>query len=137
MAIRETHIGSDFSVAGRRISWTMHYAIHKENTLITTLVQFPLAEAVSLEQARELFLSTAPKYTKVPGLLRKHYLVAEDGRSAGGAYLWKSRADAEKLFTEEWKEFIVGKYGSQPTIIWLNTPVVVDNGVGAIITDLE
>ncbi len=105
--------------------------------MITTLVQFPLPEAVTLEHARELFLSTATKYTKVPGLLRKHYLLAEDRRSAGGAYLWESRADAEKLFTEEWKEFIVGKYGSQPSIIWLDTPVVVDNSTGAIITDVN
>jgi hypothetical protein len=104
--------------------------------MITTLVQFPLPEAITIEQARELFLSTAPKYTTVPGLLRKHYLLAEDGRSAGGVYLWRSREDAEKLFTEAWRDFIVGKYGSQPAIVWLHTPVVVDNGDGAVITEV-
>lgn len=103
--------------------------------MITTIVQFRIPEAITLEQAREIFLSTAPKYVGVAGLIRKQYLVAADGYSAGGVYLWKSREDAERLFTEEWKKFILDKYGSEPTIVWMNTPVIVDNVVGTIITD--
>jgi len=103
--------------------------------MVTTIVQFRLPEAITLGQAREIFLTTAPKYVGVAGLIRKQYLVSEDGHSAGGVYLWKTREDAERLFTADWYEFIRGKYGSEPTIAWLNTPVIVDNVVGTIITD--
>ena len=103
--------------------------------MITTLVQFKLPEPITPAKAKEIFLSTASKYTAVPGLLRKHYLLTEDGRSAGGVYLWQSRADAERLFTGDWKKFVYDKYGSEPVISWFNTPVVVDSGSGKIITD--
>ena len=95
--------------------------------MITTLVQFKLPEPISAEQAKEVFLSTAPKYASVPGLLRKQYLISDDGRTAGGVYLWQSRGDAERLYTDEWKKFVVDKYGSEPVINWFVTPVVVDN----------
>jgi hypothetical protein len=109
----------------------------KEIAMITTLVQFRLPEPITAEKAKEIFLSTAPKYTSVPGLLRKHYLITEDGLNAGGVYLWKSRADAERLFTDDWRKFVVDKYGSEPVINWFVTPVVVDNGAGKIITGEE
>ena len=102
--------------------------------MITTLVQFKLPEAFTPEKAKEVFLSTAPKYTSVPGLLRKQYLVSEDGRIAGGVYLWKTREAAELLFTTDWRKFVVDKYGSEPAVSWFITPVVVDNVSGKIIT---
>ena len=102
--------------------------------MITTLVQFKLPEPITPEMAKEVFLSTAPKYAAVPGQLRKQYLLSEDGRTAGGVYLWKSRKEAELLFTADWKKFIVEKYGSEPSISWFVTPVVVDSGSGKIIT---
>ena len=36
---------------------------------------------------------------------------------------------------KEWKAFVRGKYGSDPSLTFLETPVVVDNVVEAIITD--
>ena len=48
------------------------------------------AQPMTLAQARETFLSTAPKYQGMPGLIRKYYVVSEDGRRAGGVYLWAS-----------------------------------------------
>ena len=102
--------------------------------MITTLVQFKLPEPITPEKAKEVFLSTAPKYTNVSGLLRKQYLISEDGRIAGGVYLWNSRGEAELLFTNDWRKFVVEKYGSEPNISWFVTPVVVDNVSGKIIT---
>jgi len=102
--------------------------------MITTLVQFKLPEPISPEKAQEIFLSTASKYTEVPGLLRKQYLITEDGGTAGGVYLWRSREYAERLFTDDWKKFVVDKYGSAPVISWFVTPVLVDNVSGTILT---
>lgn len=103
--------------------------------MITALVQFKLPQPISREKGREIFLSTAPKYREVPGLLRKYYLLSMDGQTAGGVYLWKSRQQAEQLYTEEWRKFILGKYGSEPTVTYYESPVIVDNLTGEIIKD--
>jgi hypothetical protein len=95
--------------------------------MITAFVQFRLPQQLSLAQAREKFISTAPKYREIEGLLRKYYILAKDGKTAGGVYLWRSQQDAEKLYTDAWKKFIVEKYGAEPTIIYFDSPVVVDN----------
>jgi len=43
--------------------------------MITALVQFKLPQPVTREKAQEIFLSTAPRYRKTPGLIRKYYLL--------------------------------------------------------------
>ena len=77
------------------------------------------------------FQTTAPN-TGDAGLLRKNYCMSEDGRRAGGIYVWASRADAERLYTAEWKAFVQGKYGAPPIIEYLHSPVMVDNREDAI-----
>ena len=52
--------------------------------MITALVQFKLPKPVTREQAKEIFLSTALKYRKTQGLVRKYYLLSQDGGTAGG-----------------------------------------------------
>jgi hypothetical protein len=95
--------------------------------MITVIVEFKLPQVMSVAQARETFLSTAPRYRDMPGLLRKYYFLSEDGAKAGGIYLWNSREDANRLYTEEWKAFVRGKYGTEPSVTYLDCPVVVDN----------
>lgn len=103
--------------------------------MITVIVEFNLPQPISSSQAKEIFLSTAPKYQGMPGLLRKYYFLTPDGTKAGGIYLWKSREDAGRVYTEEWKLFVRGKYGSDPALTFLETPVVVDNVLNEIIAD--
>lgn len=103
--------------------------------MITTIVQFNVSEPIELEEAKKLFSGTAPKYVKVQGLIRKYYLLSNDGKTAGGVYLWKSEEDAEKFYTQDWKEFILEKYGSNPIITYFNSPVIVDNLSEQIICD--
>ena len=102
--------------------------------MITVIVEFKLPQPISHVQARETFLSTAPKYQGVPGLIRKYYFRVPDGTKVGGVYLWKSREDADRVYTEEWKSFVYGKYGSDPVLTYLETPVVVDNVSNEIIS---
>jgi hypothetical protein len=103
--------------------------------MITALVQFRLPQPITREKAREVFSSTAPKYREVQGLIRKYYVLSQDGSTAGGVYLWNSPADAERLYTDEWKKFIRDKYGAEPSVTYFESPVIVDNAVGKIITD--
>lgn len=95
--------------------------------MITAIVEFKLPQAISPQQAKDTFLSTAPKYLDMPGLIRKYYFLSEDGSKAGGIYLWASREDANRVYTEEWKAFVRGKYGTEPNLTFLACPVVVDN----------
>ena len=103
--------------------------------MITALVQFKLPEPVTVEKAKEMFSGTAPKYQKVEGLIRKYYILSEDGRTAGGVYLWKSKEEAEQLYNAEWRKFVAGKYGNEPQVTFFTSPVVVDNPSGKIIKD--
>ena len=103
--------------------------------MITALVQFKLPQPLSREEAREIFLTTAPKYREMEGLIRKYYMLSQDGGTAGGVYLWNSQEDALRLYTDEWKTFIFEKYGALPSVIFFESPVVVDNTTGEIISN--
>jgi hypothetical protein len=103
--------------------------------MITAIVQFHLPVALPLEKAEALFLKSAPQYRETPGLIRKYYLLAEDGQTAGGVYLWKCRADAERFYSDAWKAFIQEKYAAAPSVTYFHSPVIVDNLAGEIIPE--
>ena len=97
--------------------------------MVTVIVQFKVGDA-KFEALKEVFAASVPKFQQVPGLLRKYYLLSDDGETAGGVYLWKSRADAEALYTPEWKQMLEEKYGSEPVLSYFESPVIVDNQNG-------
>ena len=103
--------------------------------MITVITTFQLPKPITREEARGIFLSTAPKYQGVAGLLRKCYILSQDGSTVGGIYLWNSRAEAEAMYTESWRVFVRNKYGADPTVTYFDSPVVVDNLTHEILAD--
>jgi hypothetical protein len=103
--------------------------------MIIVLTTFTLPTPITREEARSIFLSTAPTYRGVQGLLRKYYVLSQDGATVGGVYLWHSRPEAEALFTESWRSFVREKYGTDPTVTYFENPVVVDNVAQQILAD--
>jgi hypothetical protein len=103
--------------------------------MITALVQFKLPQPLTREKAQQLFVGTAPKYRATSGLIRKYYLLSEDGGTVGGVYLWKSKKDAEGLYTREWEDFVREKYGASPVVTYFECPVVVDNLTNEVVSD--
>jgi hypothetical protein len=103
--------------------------------MIITLTSFTLPERLSRDEIHKIFLSTAPKYREPGGLYSKHYVISENGTSVGGVYMWKTRADAEAMYTDAWREFVRGKYGTEPSVTYFDCPVIVDNVAGKIIPD--
>ncbi len=99
---------------------------------VMAIVSFKLPQRQTLDQAAATFQSTAPKYLGMPGLLRKNYFLTEDGMRAGGVYVWESRQAAERVYTAEWKAFVKSKYGNDAEIVYVDTPVMVDNEQGRI-----
>jgi hypothetical protein len=100
--------------------------------MIVAIVTFRLPKPTSLDEITKTFQSTAPRYQGIPGLLRKNYWLSEDGRRAGGIYVWETRADAERVYTADWKKLVESKYGNPPEIEYLHSPVMVDNRDGSI-----
>lgn len=103
--------------------------------MITAIVQIKLSAPVSRDKANDLFINSSPKYLNMPGLVRKYYLLSEDGSTAGGVYLWESREEAEQLYSAEWRQAITDKYGTPPSITYFASPVIVDNVVNQIIVN--
>lgn len=102
--------------------------------MIIAFTSFTLPKPITREEARSIFLSTAPKYQGVPGLFRKQYLLSEDGITVGGVYLWNSKAEAEAMYTESWRTFVREKYGTEVIVTYFENPVLVDNVAQQIIT---
>ncbi len=100
--------------------------------MIVAIVTFRLPNPTSLTEITKTFQSTAPRYQGMRGLLRKNYWVSDDGRRAGGIYVWETRADAERVYTADWTALVQSKYGSPPEIEFLHSPVMVDNRDGTI-----
>ena len=99
---------------------------------VTAIVRFALPEDKTRESAKAAFEASAPLYRGVQGLIRKYYLLSEDGRTGGGVYLFESREDAERLYDAAWRAGIRERLGAEPSIEYFESPVIVDNEVGAI-----
>ena len=95
--------------------------------MIVAVVTFQLPKATKAEEMTADFQAAVPMFQSVPGLLTKYFYVSEDGRRAGGIYVWASRADADRIYKGEWRAFVEKKFGSPPTIDFLNSPVMVEN----------
>jgi hypothetical protein len=95
--------------------------------MITAIVNFRLPAEIDAKKAAELFKGSASKYRGMTGLVRKYYLFDEQNRVGGGVFLWKSRADADAVYTPQWKAYIAERYGTPPDIRYFETSVVVDN----------
>ncbi|HSQ62340.1 MAG TPA: hypothetical protein VLM85_03975 [Polyangiaceae bacterium] len=103
--------------------------------MILAIVTYNLPRRATLEEARSVASARAPTYLNVPGLLRKNFCLSEDGKRAGGVYVWDSKARAEAFYTPEWRQLVTGLYGAAPEIVYMHSPVMVDNSTGRIVTD--
>ena len=103
--------------------------------MITAIATFRLPRRLTVDEARAIFQSTAPRYQSQPGLLRKYYVLSDDGMTAGGVYLWQSRQDADALYDDAWRAFVTEKYGAPPQVTYMDSPVIVDNTTQQIIVE--
>jgi hypothetical protein len=94
--------------------------------MIVAVVNFDLPAPLPPEEARSMFAASAPNYQKVDGLRRKHFLLSDDGRTAGGVYLWDSRQQADALYDETWRQRLTARYGSEPRVTFYDSQVTVD-----------
>jgi heme-degrading monooxygenase HmoA len=97
---------------------------------VSTLVTLPTPAGIGKAQLVQEFQAAIPTYRAVPGLLRKYFIITEDGRF-GGIYLWKDQAAAEQWFNAAWKERVRATYGTDATLEWFNTAILTPSKLAA------
>lgn len=95
--------------------------------MITVIVKFSLADLPKREAIANDFSNISEMFYDIPDLLRKYFIISEDGMSAGGIYLWENRKSAEEFHGENFRLIIQERYGIAPEITIFNCPIVVDN----------
>jgi len=101
--------------------------------MITEIVIFSIPEEMSREEVITGFEANAPNWKANPDLIHKSYLVDIETRTAGGVYLWHTRADGERWHGEEFRQRILSKFGNEPRSQFFETPIVVDNVADEIV----
>ncbi len=101
--------------------------------MVAVVVNYDLAPSFTTQRVRDYFNQAIPKFMNLPGLIRKYFLVSEDGHSAGSVYLWEDREKALAFHDEAWKDFMANKYGYRPTITVFDCPYVVDNAYDEVV----
>jgi hypothetical protein len=87
---------------------------------------YDLPATIDEAACRAHFHAIAPGFLTVPGLIRKQFIHAAGGGSAGGSYLWENREAAEAFYSGPWLEGIVQRYGAPPRITYFETFAIAD-----------
>ena len=95
-------------------------------TMTTAIIQYPLPPGAPMDAVKSGFLEVAPFFQSPPGLLRKYFLLSDDGARGGGVYLWTSRQTARDFSEGTIRPMIKEKCHVEPSITYFETPVIVD-----------
>lgn len=96
--------------------------------MITVITRFAVPSTLNASQMREAFTQAAPGFRKVPGLIRKQFLLSADGRTAGGVYLWEDEEVARSFMQQRVAPMIREKYQVEAMMEFYESPVLVENG---------
>src|SRR5262245_21911605 len=103
--------------------------------MITSITRFQLPPGIPTQAVKKGFVEVAPKFKQPSGLLRKYFLISEDGKTGGGVYLWNSMEQARSFSEGVLLPMIKEKFQLAPSIEYFDSPVVVDNLTSEIIAD--
>ena len=98
--------------------------------MILELVEFNSPKGWSRQQVAEEARNVIPHWQANKQLLRKHFLLELDGKTGGGVYLWPTLQDAQKAHDEAWRQSIIKRTGSAPTIRYFDLFLLIDNEKG-------
>jgi hypothetical protein len=94
---------------------------------------FHVPEGTSKQDLVKTINASAPTYLGIPGLIRKYYGIAEDGKTLVGIYLWKSKQQADAFYTTQWVAMVTDRWRSAPTKQEWSTPMVVESEGGKLL----
>ena len=99
--------------------------------MICEIVRFQVREGATRNDVLSDARSVATRWRQEPDLIRKHFLFDGD-RETIGMYLWKSRDAAEKAHDETWRQRVRDTHGSEPSISYFDTLMIVDNWADSV-----
>jgi hypothetical protein len=103
--------------------------------MVVVITQVKLPRKITLAEAKDRFQVSAQKYLGIPGLFRKYFTISEDGMSATGVYLWKSREMANNLYTKEWLDDQEKRLGAKLDMTWLKCVAVAEGTSNEVISE--
>ena len=99
--------------------------------MIVEFVQFTYPPGLTREQILEDARTTIPRWRGNKELIRKHYIVGEDG-TGGAFYIWPSKEAAQRGHDAQWRAGVETRTGSPPTIRYFDLLMIVDNEQGTV-----
>lgn len=103
----------------------------------TLMWTFKVPMGTTKAQLIEAIAATAHTYEGIPGLIRKYYGIASDGRSLVGIYLWASAAAADAFHTADWVAMATRRWGVPPQRHEWETPMVVESAERRLVAGEE
>jgi hypothetical protein len=76
--------------------------------------------------------ATIPRWRANPALVRKHYLLSDDGHECAGLYIWPTREAAEAAHDAAWRAAVEKRTGSAPAIRYFALQMLLDNEAGTV-----
>ena len=98
--------------------------------MILELVEFNSPKGWSREQVAKEARNVIPHWQANKQLLRKHFLLELNGKTGAGDYIWPSVEAAERAHNEEWRQSVIKRAGSAPTIRYFDLFLLIDNEKG-------
>ena len=99
--------------------------------MIVELVLFQSPPGMDRDAVLEDAKHTIPRWRANKDLVRKHYLLSDDGWG-GGLYIWPSREAAEKAHDAEWQAGVEKRTGAKPVIKYFDLLMLLDNEKGTV-----
>ena len=102
--------------------------------MIVELVTFDAPNGWDRARTLEDAKHTIPKWTANKDLVRKHFLrgLGEAEGIGAGIYIWPSIAAAQKAHDEAWRQSVIKRTGSAPTIRYYDLFLLIDNENDAV-----
>ena len=94
--------------------------------MILELVLFKSPPGMDRASVLEDAKHTIPRWRANADLLRKHYILSEDGEG-GGVYIWPSKEAAQQGHDAAWRESVRKRTGAEPIIRYFDLLIVLDN----------
>jgi hypothetical protein len=95
--------------------------------MIVELVTFRATPGAGWDAILEEARATVPRWSANPQLVRKHYLLSDDGAECAGLYIWPTRAAAEAAHDATWQAAVAQRTGAPPDIRYFDLQMLLDN----------
>jgi hypothetical protein len=100
--------------------------------VIVELVTFPAPPDAGWDDILSEARHVVPKWRANPQLVRKHFLLSEDGAQCAGLYIWPSREAAEAAHDAAWRAGVEKRTGAAPVIRYFALQMLLDNEAGTV-----